>query len=251
MDLGNTPIVFVLVAAVAGAAAGKLIAWLSYAIPHRMALAWHEEGLEAVASIDPSKPMAQAVFKEWLALCILGAALCAAGFSAAPAGLLQGAAFCVFLLGLLLLAWIDAKTYLLPDTLVYPLLWMGLIANLNGLFVPLDQAVTGAVAGYASFWLIAKGFALLMRREGMGHGDFKLLAAMGAWFGWTVLPCLVVLAAVVGLLLAMGRAVVLKSGATGPLPFGPSLAIAGALVGFIQLTHQGGVGAMLRAMNLA
>lgn len=242
---------FIGLAAMAGIFLGRLIAWLSHRIPHQMGLAWHQEGLEAVASIDPLKPVTRASFKEWTFLCALGGILCAAGFAAGIASPVQGIAFCVFMMGLLLLAWIDAKTYLLPDAIVYPLLWLGLIANLDGLFVPLEQAVVGAVVGYVSFWLIAKGFALLMRREGMGHGDFKLLAAMGAWLGWTVLPILVVLAAIVGLLMALGSAVVSKSNATGPLPFGPSLAVAGALIGFVQLTHSGGVAAILRSINLA
>lgn len=251
MDLTHAPLAFIMLAAVAGAAGGKLIAWLSHALPHKMELAWHQEGLEAIDSVDPKKPVTRAHFKEWLLLSGVGAALCAAGFWAAAQGPWQGIAFCAFLMSLLLLSWIDAKTYLLPDSIVYPLLWMGLLANLSGLFVPLDQAVTGAIAGYVSFWLIAKGFALIMRREGMGHGDFKLLAAIGAWLGWAILPSLVVLAALVGLLMAIGRALIFKSSTAAPIPFGPSLAIAGAVVGFVQLTHPGGVVAILRSMNLA
>ena len=104
-------------------------------------------------------------------------------FGATPAAALA----IVFVLTLLALAWIDAETGLLPDLLTLPLLWLGLLANLNGVFVPLQDAVLGAVAGYLVLWSVYWGFLLCTGREGMGHGDFKLLAALGAWLGWR--PC--------------------------------------------------------------
>lgn len=200
---------------------------------------------------DPSKPAHRPSLMEFLGLSVLCAVLCGSATWVAPSGHLQAGYFCVFLLGLVLLSWIDARTYLLPDALVYPLLWVGLIANINGSFVPLDQAVIGAVAGYSSFWLIAKLFALIRRKEGMGHGDFKLLAAIGAWLGWTSLPWIAVLACVVGLVMAIVRAAVSKGGRSGPIPFGPSLALAGAILGFVHLSHDGGITGFLRIMNLA
>jgi leader peptidase (prepilin peptidase)/N-methyltransferase len=131
--------------------------------------------------------------------------------------------------GLLALALIDYDTMLLPDSITLPLLWLGLAANLFGSFVPLENAVVGAMAGYLVLWAIYWLFKLTTGKEGMGYGDFKLLAALGAWLGWPQLPSIIVGAAgvgsVVGLLL-----IALRSHERGkPIPFGPYLAAAGWL----------------------
>jgi leader peptidase (prepilin peptidase)/N-methyltransferase len=153
-------------------------------------------------------------------------------FGATPRGL--GA--CVLLWTLLALTMIDFDTQLLPDDLTLPLLWAGLIANLGGLFVPLPDAVIGAVAGYLSLWTIYWLFKLIRGKEGMGHGDFKLLAALGAWLGWQVLPLIVLLSSVVGA--AIGIALIVFKGRdhSVPLAFGPYLAIAGAIALFFGPT---------------
>jgi leader peptidase (prepilin peptidase) / N-methyltransferase len=126
-------------------------------------------------------------------------------------------------------AGIDARTQLLPDSLTLPLLWLGLLANLGEQFAALDAAVLGAVAGYLSLWLVYHAFRLLTGKEGMGHGDFKLLAALGAWMGWQALPFVLLLASLAGA--AVGITLILLRGRDRnlPIPFGPYLAGAGFL----------------------
>nr|WP_239549553.1 A24 family peptidase [Alloalcanivorax marinus] len=129
---------------------------------------------------------------------------------------------------LLALAVIDLDTTLLPDDLTYPLLWAGLLAALLGVSpVTLADAVVGAMAGYLSLWSLYWVFKLLTGKEGMGYGDFKLLAALGAWLGWQYLPLVILLSSVVGLVFAL---TMMATGAVKRgqgIPFGPYLAIAG------------------------
>ena len=143
-----------------------------------------------------------------------------------------GLAACGFLWTLIALAFIDADTQLLPDDLTLPLLWAGLVANLFGLFVPLASAVIGAVAGYLTLWTIYWLFKLIRGKEGMGYGDFKLLAALGAWLGWAMLPQIVLVASVLGAVGGILAMVVRKRDGAAPLPFGPWLAGAGAVALF-------------------
>lgn len=140
----------------------------------------------------------------------------------------QGLAACVLLWSLLALTMIDFDTQLLPDSITLPLLWAGLIVNLGGVFAPLHGAVIGAVAGYVSLWTIYWLFKLIRGKEGMGHGDFKLLAALGAWLGWQVLPAIVLLSSVVGAVVGIALIVAKGRDHNIPLAFGPYLAIAGA-----------------------
>jgi leader peptidase (prepilin peptidase)/N-methyltransferase len=144
----------------------------------------------------------------------------------------QGLAACLFLWTLVALTFIDYDTQLLPDDLTVPLLWAGLVANLFGLFVPLPQAVIGALAGYLSLWSVYWLFKLVRGKEGMGYGDFKLLAAIGAWLGWKVLPAVVLLSSVVGAVIGIGLVLMKGRDHRTPLPFGPYLAIAGAIALF-------------------
>jgi leader peptidase (prepilin peptidase)/N-methyltransferase len=129
--------------------------------------------------------------------------------------------------GLLALSLIDAEHQLLPDVLVLPLLWLGLIVNSFGLFVSLDDAVWGAVLGYLCLWSVYWLFKLLTGKDGIGHGDFKLLAMIGAWGGWQSLPLTIMLASLVGAL--VGALMLRRRNAqtSTPIPFGPFLAIAG------------------------
>lgn len=126
-------------------------------------------------------------------------------------------------------AGIDARTTLLPDSLTLPLLWLGLLVNSFGLFTDLHSAVIGAIVGYMSLWLVYHGFKLLTGKEGMGYGDFKLLAALGAWLGWQALPAILLFASLVGAV--VGIALILLRGRDRniPIPFGPYLAAAGFL----------------------
>lgn len=129
--------------------------------------------------------------------------------------------------GLLAMSMIDVDHQLLPDSLVLPLLWLGLIANSFGLFASLSDAVSGAVAGYLSLWSVYWLFKLVTGKEGMGYGDFKLLAMLGAWGGWQVLPLTILLSSVVGAVLGTIMLRVQKADSGTAIPFGPYLAIAG------------------------
>ena len=132
-----------------------------------------------------------------------------------------------FTWALLVLTVIDIDHQLLPDGITLPLMWLGLIVNSNGLLVPLDQAVWGAAAGYLSLWSVYWLFKLLTGKEGMGHGDFKLLAALGAWMGWQALIMIILLSSVVGAVIGIGMILTLGRDRNKPMPFGPYLAVAG------------------------
>ncbi|EZH83069.1 prepilin peptidase [Aeromonas hydrophila] len=138
------------------------------------------------------------------------------------------------LLAALLLTWvlvaltfIDLDKMLLPDQLTLPLLWGGLLFNLAGGFVPLADAVIGAMAGYLVLWSLYWAFKLLTGKEGMGYGDFKLLAALGAWLGWQALPIMLLLSSLVGAFIGIGLILLRNHHQNKPIPFGPYLAIAG------------------------
>lgn len=139
----------------------------------------------------------------------------------------QAGAFLLLTWGLLALTMIDADTQLLPDVIVLPLLWLGLIANAFGLFAPLADALWGAVFGYGVLWLVFWVFRWVTGKEGMGYGDFKLLACLGAWGGWQLLPLTVLLSSVVGAVLGVIILRARRAGSGTPLPFGPYLAVAG------------------------
>jgi len=144
----------------------------------------------------------------------------------------QGVGACVLLWSLLALTMIDFDTQLLPDDLTLPLLWAGLACNLWSVFASLSDAVIGAMAGYLSLWTIYWLFKLVRGKEGMGYGDFKLLAALGAWLGWQVLPLIVLLSSVVGAVIGLSLIVFRGRDHSIPMPFGPYLAIAGAIALF-------------------
>ena len=140
-----------------------------------------------------------------------------------------GLAALLFLFSLIAMTFIDFDTQLLPDDLTYPLLWAGLLMNVNGTYVPLQDAVIGAAAGYLALWSIYWLFKLATGKEGMGYGDFKLLAALGAWMGWTMLPTIILLSSVVGAVVGIALIVFAKHGRNNPIPFGPYLAAAGLI----------------------
>lgn len=142
---------------------------------------------------------------------------------------LMGFAACVYAYLLIAMTFIDADTQLLPDDLTYPLLWLGLLVNLNGTFVPLSEAVIGAMAGYLGLWSIYWIFKLITGKEGMGYGDFKLLAALGAWLGWTMLPTIVLLSSLVGAVVGISLIIFTNRRRDQTMPFGPYLAGAGMI----------------------
>ena len=129
--------------------------------------------------------------------------------------------------GLVCLTLIDFDHMLLPDQIVMPLLWLGLLVNINGMFVPLNDAVVGAAVGYMSLFSVFWVFKLLTGKEGMGHGDFKLFALFGAWVGWQLLPILILMASVVGAIIGISLMLFKNHTREQAIPFGPYLAIAG------------------------
>jgi leader peptidase (prepilin peptidase)/N-methyltransferase len=158
----------------------------------------------------------------------LAAAWCAARFGFGWAGI--GAM--AFVWALIALTFIDLDTQLLPDSITLPLLWLGLLVNIPGTFVDLRTAVIGAVAGYLVLWSVYWGFKLLTGKEGMGFGDFKLLAAIGAWIGWKMLPLVVLASSMIGALVGIALIVLARHGRNVPIPFGPYLAGAGLVALF-------------------
>jgi len=267
--LFTDPLAAVLAAAVIGLCVGSFVNVVIHRLPRMLERGWAEECAELRGETPPALPRYDLVLPRsacpgcghqitavenipivsWLALrgkcsaCgapissryplveLLGGALAAAAiwrFGATWTGL----AACGLLWTLLALTFIDFDTMYLPDSLTLPLLWAGLAANLWGLFVPLPEAVIGAIAGYLSLWAVYWLFKLIRGKEGMGYGDFKLLAALGAWLGWKLLPLIVLLSSAVGA--AIGLALIAFRGRdhTVPLPFGPYLAIAGAIALF-------------------
>jgi leader peptidase (prepilin peptidase) / N-methyltransferase len=139
----------------------------------------------------------------------------------------QAAGMLLLTWGLLAMSMIDCDHQLLPDSIVLPLLWLGLIANHFGLFASLEDALWGAIAGYLSLWSVYWLFKLLTGKEGMGYGDFKLLAMLGAWGGWQILPLTILLSSLVGAVLGVVLLRLRNQETSTPIPFGPYLAIAG------------------------
>jgi leader peptidase (prepilin peptidase) / N-methyltransferase len=265
----SEPALMVVAALVVGLCVGSFLNVVVHRLPKMLERAWREDCAEqAGQDVSPAPPYNLVVPRSacpscghritalenipvvsWLALrgrcsaCrarisirypiveIVGGLLAAAAVAAF--GLTAtGIAACVFLWTLLALALIDADTQYLPDDLTLPLLWAGLIANLWGLFTPLSSAVIGAVAGYLSLWTVYWLFKLIRGKEGMGYGDFKLLAALGAWLGWKMLPLIILLSSVAGAAIGLGLIAFRGRDHTTPLPFGPYLALAGAIALF-------------------
>ncbi len=128
---------------------------------------------------------------------------------------------------LIALTFIDYDHQLLPDNLTLPLLWLGLVFNVGAVYAPLAAAVIGAIAGYVSLWLVYQLFKLVTGREGMGYGDFKLYAALGAWLGWQQLPLIILLSSFLGAIVGLAGILVLGRDRSVPIPFGPFLCVAG------------------------
>ncbi|MDO8313110.1 MAG: A24 family peptidase [Sideroxyarcus sp.] len=173
------------------------------------------------ASISPRYPVVEAVSG-------ILSAYAAWHFGFSPAGM----AAIVFVWALIALTCIDFDTQLLPDSITLPLLWLGLLLNLNGVFTSLPNAVIGAVTGYLVLWIVYWLFKLITGKEGMGFGDFKLLAAIGAWLGWTMLPLVILLSSAVGAAIGIILILFAKHGRNIPIPFGPYLAGGGLIALF-------------------
>ena len=148
------------------------------------------------------------------------------GFGAAALGAL------LFVWAMVALTFIDLDTQLLPDDITLPLLWLGLAFNVGGTYTELPAAVIGAMAGYLALWSVFWLFKLATGKEGMGYGDFKLLAAIGAWLGWQMLPLTILLTSLVGAVVGIVLIVAARHGRNVPIPFGPYLAAAGLIALF-------------------
>jgi leader peptidase (prepilin peptidase) / N-methyltransferase len=266
-DLNLSEPVLVVAVAVFGLAIGSFLNVVIHRLPRMMEAEWNAqcaelEGKEPVAAPSynlvvprshcpscktPLRMADNIPLVSWLALrgkC----AHCGAGISArypvvealtallsalvaAHFGFTLATAFAlVFTWTLIALTFIDADTTLLPDDLTLPLLWLGLVANLFGVFAPLADAVIGAIAGYLALWSIYWLFKLATGKEGMGYGDFKLLAALGAWMGWKALLPIVLLSSLVGAAVGIVLILLARRGREIPIPFGPYLATAGFIV---------------------
>jgi len=265
--LGAYPIeLLTLVALITGLLVGSFLNVVIYRLPRQLELGWRHEALdflgqntelEPVAKFNlvypPSRcPHCETLIKPWQNIPVISYVLlrgrcraCSQAISPRyPAvellcGLLsayvihhfgvtgQGLCALLFTWVLIALTGIDLSHQLLPDNLTLPLLWLGLLVNIGGVYTDLGSAVIGAAAGYLSLWTIYWAFKLLTGKEGMGHGDFKLLAALGAWLGWQQLPLIVLLSSLVGAII--GTVLLLAQGRDGQstIAFGPYLAIAG------------------------
>lgn len=196
---------------------------LALGIPLCYAVAW------LIGQMEGKKATLNAAIltgnKYWTAAILLttGAGMALAQYAFGNSA--QAAAVALLACGLVVLSFVDLRTFYLPDILTLPLIALGLIANALGLFVPIEAALIGALAGYSIPWLINFLFRLIRKKDGMGGGDFKLLAALGAWAGWVQLPLILFLASLIGLVFAL----LSKVGKQQPFPFGPALSLAGLL----------------------
>lgn len=155
------------------------------------------------------------------------------GFAAWHFGFGLAAVAAILLIwSLLALTAIDFDTQLLPDSITQPLIWAGLLFNLYGTFTTLHDALLGAIFGYLALWSVYWLFKLTTGKEGMGYGDFKLLAALGAWLGWQLLPLIIILSSLVGAVIGITLIVAVKRGRNIPIPFGPYLAGGGLIALF-------------------
>jgi leader peptidase (prepilin peptidase)/N-methyltransferase len=184
---------------------------------------------ECKAAISPRYPIV-----ETLAGAIAGYIAWRYGVSAAAVGAM------LFAWTMIALAFIDIDTFYLPDNLTLPLLWTGLVFNIGATFTDLTSAVIGAAAGYLVLWAVFWAYKLATGKEGMGYGDFKLLAAIGAWLGWKMLPLVILLSSFVGAVVGIALIVLARRGRNVPIPFGPYLALAGLIALFYgeQLNRQ-------------
>ena len=140
-----------------------------------------------------------------------------------------GALSLILVWSLISLTMIDIDHHLLPDDITLPLMWLGVLANVFEIYTSLESSIIGAMAGYLSLWSVYWLFKLATGKEGMGFGDFKLLAALGAWMGWQYLPLIIILSSLVGAIIGIAGIVLMGKNKSKPIPFGPYLAIAGLI----------------------
>ncbi|MFW5425719.1 MAG: prepilin peptidase [Methylophagaceae bacterium] len=262
--LQASPVLFITIISILGLLIGSFLNVVIYRLPVMMQQEWHQQcdelngkELEASEHFTLSRPRSRCPkcnheitalenipVLSYLALggkCSQCKAAIAARYPLIEAftGLLSGLVAWQFgfdwsCLGALLLTWslislsfIDIDHQLLPDSITLPLMWLGIIFSFFTVYTGLHSSVIGAIAGYLSLWLVYQGFKLVTGKEGMGYGDFKLLAALGAWLGWALLPTIVLLSSLVGAIIGISLIVFRKHQRDIPIPFGPYLAAAG------------------------
>lgn len=262
--LQQSPPIFIAFAAVLGLMVGSFLNVVIHRLPKMLEQEWHRNCAELreeaytpavtynLLSPPSACPACGHGIRAWENIPVLSylwlrgkCAACKAGISAryplveALTGLLAGLvawhfgygaaalAALIFTFAMIALTFIDLDTHLLPDDITLPLLWLGLLYNLDNGFVPLASAVIGAAAGYLLLWSIYWLFKLVTGKEGMGYGDFKLLAAIGAWFGWQLLPAVLLLSSLVGSVIGIAMILLKRHGRHAPIPFGPYLALGG------------------------
>lgn len=263
--LASTPLAFVLCVTLLGLLVGSFLNVVIHRLPRMMELDWQQQAREALGLPEGEQrptynlvlpnsqcPHCAHEIKPWeniplVSYLVLGGkcSSCKASISKRyplvelACGVLsafiawhfgfgwQTGAMLLLTWGLLAMSMIDVDHQLLPDALVLPLLWLGLIVNYFGLFTNLGDALWGAVFGYLSLWSVYWLFKLVTGKEGMGYGDFKLLAMLGAWGGWQVLPLTILFSSLVGAVLGVIMLCLRNAETSTPIPFGPYLAIAG------------------------
>jgi len=208
--------------------AGALLGLLCSLLALLLGRAFQPDNLSLADNPGAFAPIQFSAANQHLGAMIAGAvALAALALALGPS--LQLLLASVFALSLLTLALIDARLYVLPDLITLPLMWLGLLINTQAHFASATAAVLGAIVGYLSLWTIYWLFKLLRNKEGMGYGDFKLSAAIGAWLGWQALPGVVLIAALTALCTAAVLLLARRMRIEQPMPFGPFLAFAGFL----------------------
>jgi leader peptidase (prepilin peptidase)/N-methyltransferase len=266
--LASTPSLFIALVAIIGLLVGSFLNVVIYRLPIMMQRAWREECHQYLALIDNNAPTesfnlitplsrcphCQTPIKPWHNIPVLSylllkgrCAVCAKAIAIryplieALTAILSAIVAWHFgfseqtLLALVLtwaliaLTFIDIDHYLLPDSIILPLLWLGLLINLNHLFIDSHSSIIGAAAGYLSLWSVYHLFKLITGKEGMGYGDFKLLALFGAWLGWQYLILIILLSSLVGAIVGISLIISGKQDRNKPIPFGPYLAAAGWL----------------------
>jgi len=281
--LQSSPALFICVCAIFGLLVGSFLNVVIYRLPIMLERDWHEQCAELRGEktkahakfnlVVPGSacPHCKHAIRAWENIPVASylwlrgkCSSCRATISPryplieAISGLLCGYAalhfgFAWSALGAMLLIWtllaltaIDFDTQLLPDDLTLPLLWAGLLFNMTNTYTSLNDAVLGAIFGYLVLWLVYWAFKLITGKEGMGYGDFKLLAALGAWLGWQMLPLIILLSSLVGAVVGISLMIVLKHGRNIPIPFGPYLAGGGLIAlfwgqtitnSYLQLMH--------------
>ncbi|TDI73816.1 MAG: prepilin peptidase [Betaproteobacteria bacterium] len=274
--LQTAPILFISLCATIGLMVGSFLNVVILRLPKMMEREWHQqcaelrgETIETLPSLSIAKPRSACPHCQYkitalenipiLSYLVLRGRCSQCNTSISPrypiiealTGIISGfvawnfgygflaLAALIFVWAMIALAFIDLDTQLLPDDITLPLLWAGLLVNLGDGFTDIRSAIIGAVSGFLALWSVYWCFKIATGKEGMGYGDFKLLAVIGAWFGWKMLPLVILISSLVGAVVGIGLIVITKHGRNVPIPFGPYL-VGGGLIALFwgnQLNH--------------